>query len=193
MKYQFKAPNLSELDELSLGFALNHILNNSGNYNHTDYALVMNFVRLVDLAIREYENGRRKLCESQNNNTARLWLTIVASGHFEVCITTIKRTIGHLKGIRSNKTIRDNLPQSIKILNGKSEKQITDMRNAIQHFDEQIKKGEIKKGQPLFIIPTETAIELGAYTIQFADLSSWLRELHKCASSLALYKESVNK
>src|SRR3972149_1319009 len=107
-----------------------------------------------------------------------LGLIFRASGHFEVCIDNVKRAIEPMKAL---------LPRGIKVLSRSVEVPITGMRNAIQHLENRIKKGEIADGQSLALLPSENELELGVHRIPYADLAEWLIDLHALSDRLAHY------
>ena len=193
MKFNFDAPDLSGLGELSTLFAARRIFQRAGPTHHEVYALTMNYIRLVDTAIREYENGRRMLSRFEEATSAGLNLMFRASSHFEVCIDALKRALNHLKKLRAHKDVpqsmKDLLPSKLLVLTGTVEGHMTTMRDAIQHLEKDILKGEIVAGQALCLMPVEDGLELGDYKIHFRDLAKWLRELHQRAEALAHYWE----
>lgn len=155
----------------------------SSNRDYETYALLMNFMRLMDLAIREYENGRRLLDEFKAPSSSfRLSPIFLASGHFEGCVSTLKRVINYVKVIRSHPKVPQDLkvllPGRLTVLRGHVEKQITDLRDAIQHLENQIQKGEIAPGDAICLEPSQHGLNLGKHKVLYSDLAGWLQELH---------------
>ncbi|MDI6695746.1 MAG: hypothetical protein QME21_11925 [Anaerolineales bacterium] len=111
---------------------------------------------------------------------------IKAVGHYENCISTLKRAINYLKAIRShpNMQAKELLPRKISVLHGDIEGRITKMRNAIQHLEGQVRKGNIVEGSPVFLMLEQDCIILGEYTIKYSELSGWISELHSYAKNL---------
>jgi hypothetical protein len=83
--------------------------------------------------------------------------------------------------------LKDLLPRNLSVLS--SNKLITDMRNAIEHLENRIHRGEITSGQPLCIFPVEDRLELGKHKILFSDLAGWIREVYDCSKIIAEYRE----
>lgn len=194
---KYKIPNLSHLNQLSHIFMHNRYFSGIGPSDHEAYALFMNYVRLVDIILREYENGRKELenfLALKNDSWISTHLVIIASGHFEICINTLKRVINYLKRIRGHpkvaQPLKDRLPRNSMVLDGKSEKVITEMRDAIEHLENRIQRGEITPGQTLCIVPREDSLELGRHVILFSDLAEWIREVHSYAKVMAQYSET---
>lgn len=197
MKLNYNIPDLSELKPRSTFFLVNYIFRGAGPKHREAYALVMNFVRLVDLAISEYELARKAMLQfKETTESLALGQAIRASGHYEVCVSALKRAIDHLKAIRGHpmvplvpQSLQDLLPRGINVLSGRVESQVTDLRNAIQHLEKVIKKGEILEGQAIALAVNEDDIELGSNKILHSDLAKWLQELHELSSKVAKYWE----
>lgn len=193
MRKRFDVPDLSDLRGLSPMFAFRRFFQGAGPTQHKAYSLTMNYIRLVDTAIREYENGRRSLSDYEEARDAGLDLMLKVSSHFEVCIDALKRSLNHLEKIKAAKHVpqpmKDLLPRGLEVATGASVNQITSMRNGIQHLERDILKGKIVKGQSLCLVPEEDGLTLGDQSIHFRDLAKWLRELHGCADALAHYRE----
>jgi hypothetical protein len=81
-------PNLSRLaaDINSYEAAMNRCWRGRGPTDLTVYALWVNFIRLVDVSVREYELARRKI-DGREPNLPRM---NVAIGHFESLLSTLK-------------------------------------------------------------------------------------------------------
>ena len=180
-------PNLSDLPVHSDCSMLNHFLNSGGPRDTTAYALWMNFIRLVDVAVREYELGRQEIVGS----ASILRRDTVAAGHFELLLITLKRAVAHLNALRRCQTLKILLKKSEIASIRASEKWITNMRNAIAHLDERITNREIQKGEPLCLKPVKDAVELGNKSIPYSEITDVIRKLHKLAGNVALYVEST--
>jgi hypothetical protein len=194
MQSVFNIPDLSDISSRSTSLAMRRIFTSSGPKRREPYALVMNFVRLVDLAVNEYKSGRLAILEFANGNEAlRLGSAIRSSAHFEVCIDALKRAINHLKAIRGNPTVSQNLkdllPRRIGLISGKVESKVTDMRDAIQHLERDIQKGKIIEGQSLALQPTRDDLQLGSLNLRYVELAEWITEAHTLSGTLIGYHE----
>lgn len=188
---KFEIPELSDLKSQSVLLAVNRFFRGAGPKDWKAWALVLNYVRLVDLAVTEYEIARKAILEFASlNETLLLDRPIQASGHFETSVTATKRAIDHLKALRSHQRLRDLLPKGITVLSGNVENKVTTMRGAIQHLEEDIKNGKISPSQAIALSPKEHTIELGRCSIRYLDLADWLRELHSLSVKLTSYWES---
>lgn len=183
-------PNLSGLPVHSHGVVLNRFFRGGGPKDDVVYALWMNFVRLADVAVREYELARSVLMSSDRSKISR---TIVAIGHFESLLTTLKRCIDHLKALRGNRatpqSMKNLLPRRLKVLTGGVERRITKMRDSIQHLERDLITGCIIQGEPVCLKPSKNGIELGNQKISYTEIAVWVRELHDLAGNVVLYKE----
>jgi len=192
---KFEIPELSDLKSQSVLLAVNRFFRGAGPKDWKAWALVLNYVRLVDLAVTEYEIARKAILEfASSNETLLLDRPIQASGHFETSVTATKRAIDHLKALRSHREVpqrlKDLIPRGIIVLSGNVETKVTTMRHAIQHLEKDIKNGNISPGQAIALSPKEHNIELGRCSIRYSDLADWLRELHSLSVKLTSYWES---
>ncbi|OGW40488.1 MAG: hypothetical protein A2Y97_10250 [Nitrospirae bacterium RBG_13_39_12] len=196
MEIKYDIPNLSDLSQLSHVFMYNRFFRGMGPSDYEAYALFMNYVRLVDIVLLEYESGRKKLKDflAVKNDSLSTHLVVIAAGHFEMCVSTLKRVSTYLKRIRGHpkvaQALKNFLPRNLSVLDSRSEKLITDMRHAIEHLENRIQKGEITAGQSLCLVPTADALELGRHKMLFSDLSRWLKEVYDCSKVIAQYRET---
>ena len=194
MQLVFNIPNRSYLSARLTSFAMGRSFTSSGPKGREAYALVMNFVRLVDLAVSEYESGRLAILEFANSNeNLRLGSAIRSSAHFEVCIDALKRAINHLKAMRGNSNVppdlKDLLRRDIRLISGKVEGKVTGMRDAIQHLERDIIKGEVTEGQSFALQPTRDDLQLGSFKIGYDELAEWITEAHTLSGKLIGYRE----
>jgi len=184
-------PDLSGLKPKSLQLTLYGVTGRAAD-DYKVYALVLNFVRVVDMALQDFLNCRMSLMEYWNrtdSSTVPLGFLILGAGHFEACVGNLKRATELLKAIRGydglNSSTQALVRQKYTVLNTHVEKTVTDMRNAIQHLYGDIKKGAIVEGQAIY--PSSTAkdgMRLGQHKILFSDLAAWLTELHTLSQNL---------
>src|SRR4051812_18330202 len=107
----FNIPDLSNLESYSSIFFINYFLRGRGPTGHEAYGLILNYIRLTDLAVSEYEYGRRALLRYADGTKGLAIASMIrATSHFEVCIDTLKRAINLLKAVKGN----SKMPQTIK-------------------------------------------------------------------------------
>jgi hypothetical protein len=190
MKADLKIPNLSDLSKISIHFAVCRVFLASGPKSYAQYALIMNYIRLVDLAISEYQDGRDLALRYWEPGES-LGAMIRAAGYFEACLSNLKRALNHLKIIRSHKglpkNLKDRLPRQLKVLHGSTEGQITAIRDAIQHLERDIQNLDVKQDNPICLVLEFEKLVLGNYSISYQKLSAWLKELHQCATKIHSY------
>lgn len=193
-EYPPTIPDLSALTPSSSTMFMNNMFRGSGPKDHIAYALVMNFVRLTDRAVREFETGRKEIeAFWQPEGDLRLGAAIRAMGHFEGAIDALKRSINHLKQLRASRRVPPSLkallPRDTALLRGSVEGKITDMRDAVQHLEKDIVNEKIAPGQALVLAPRKYALELGPHSLRYDDLASWIAEAHALARLLRDYFE----
>jgi len=180
-------PDISDLTDINtLGLMLNVIFRKAGPTDYQARALWTNYVRLVDQVVREYNAARKELQLYVNTPNNVMSPLFVCTGHFESCITTMKRAIVFARRMRRHK----NGPQIGKYeVLASSGKKIVDLRDAIEHLDEDILKGNIPQGSSILLKVNSDSLELAGNEIFFSDLAKWIRELHKIASELIDYRD----
>ena len=172
--------------------------------------LTRNFVRLADLAIEEYENGRINVGDYWEDDSRFFPVgpAIRASGHFETCIAAAHRAVLHLGAARDYRGtlppgLRPLLPARAEVLSGGGDDDLRLMRQAIQHAEDRLLGASIPPFQAeeaaiLNVTGVERQragtevrmidrLELGGHRILLADLAAWLRELHGYAQAVAEY------
>ncbi len=195
MKREFNIPDLSDLKTRSISFLINRIFLRAGPKEYKAYALVVNFIRLVDNAVTEYKLGRKSLLlYGRASLSLGMNHYLDAGSHFEISIDKTHRAIKHLqklKGLKdpSLQPFRSLIPKQMPILSTSATKQVRDMRDAIQHLYEDIVSGKIIQGQSLMLDPKQEQLELGQFHILYSDLAMWLRNLHELSSDLAKFRE----
>ena len=180
-------PDLSNLtDKNTLGVLLGLFFRKAGPSDYQAKALWVNYIRLVDQVVREYKAAREALqlyVNTPNNVMLPLFQCI---GHFESCISLMKRAIVFARRMRRHR----GGPQIGKhdVLASAGEK-IINFRNAIEHLDDDILKGNVPIGSPIALMVKSDSIELTGNEIYFTDLAKWIQELHKLATDLVNYNE----
>ena len=157
------------------------------------------FVRLTDKALYEYNMARNAvLAQIERKDISHPLVTniggtpfypVVIANHLETCINATKRALDILKRV-----IR--CPESPFFINRAHQKNINqyfesikNMRNKLEHIDNEILKDEIKKGQPIFLMINEDAseVKIGDKKLNLISLAEVVSKLHKLALELALY------
>ena len=180
----FDAPELLEANS-SLRFHVEAALIFHGKqhpYSPKASRLFTAFLLVVDKAAREYSAGRELLVAyaSSSNNTK---LFIDGLGRYETCVTTTKRAFRLFDRIKNEREIPsvERLTRNLALV---YDKHITDIRDAIEHIDGDIVKGELADGEPhlLLVDKAGTQLELGGYALTFAALHSAIVNLHRAGA-----------
>jgi hypothetical protein len=188
-------PDLPDKHSVSVQFFAQRVFLGGGPQHRDAYALVMNFIRMTDLASHEYAEGQKSSNEFwTTHDSLRISSAILSTAHFEVCIDAVKRAINFLKAIRGNpnvpQSLKDLLPRGLKLLSGEVEGKITDMRDAIQHLEERIYKGEIGSDENFVLRGERDSLQLGSTAITYTELVGWLVEAHDLATKMSSFRET---
>jgi hypothetical protein len=191
LKAGVKLEDLSSLKKVSPFYALKVVFLGHRPKDDLAYALVMNFIRMVDQILYSYQDAFHNLCKCRNMKMAHI---IYAISSLENCITSLQRAQKLLKALRRNdgipQELKELIPRDIKVIQNKIIKNVNDVRNAIMHIEDKLVNGEISsENANLCLIPNEANIEIGKYKIEFIDLALWIKELHKYALILNDYHD----
>ena len=99
MKFEYEIPDISELGKKSDLYLSNRFFKGSGPKDHVSYALTVNFVIKLDLAIHAYNEARKAIIEfPKDRQTLQLSLFVKASGYFEQCVESTAGIISTIIG-----------------------------------------------------------------------------------------------
>lgn len=181
-------PDLSRLDtKLSLNVALNATLRAAGPLDRNARALWLNYVRLVDQLIWEYEAARHALqnfVDTPNNTLSPLFRAIA---HMETLVNTMRRAIFFARRMRRHKDSPK--IEKLNVLSGSAGDRLVEIRNAIEHLENKILKGKIAQGEPTTLLVQSDRLELLGHEILYRELADWAVELHDLAIELADYRD----
>ena len=172
----------------TLGHMLNVFFRAGGPKRKKSSALVKNYIRIVDHLIIEYKYARAALLKFVNTPNNVLGPLLVATGHLETIISSLKRAIRFLECIKRDRHI-PTIEKNLSVLSSDTKKRVTSLRNAIQHLDERLIKGEHGDGEANALLVKSDGIELFNTEIKYTEIANWIRELDKVSSQLATYKE----
>ena len=156
-------PDLKDLfDKQILVYLLNTTFRGRGPRKHPAVALTVQFVTLTDKATYEYKQGRAELVTfldrpAQLNLISPMFR---ASDHFETCVTTLYRASRFLvkvAGCRDAPTVvREDRRYVEHVL-----KRLKDVRDAIEHMEEQLLADVIAEGEAVSLFPDDQGLEIG--------------------------------
>ena len=147
-----------------------------------------NFIRLVDKALREYHAAREALL-GEIQGTQRSFL-IEFTNHIETCINAVSRLFKLLERIKSEKE-SPAFPRELRRLVETKSESVENVRNAVEHIDEQIRKDEIAPGKPIMLTVNKKndGVIVSNYELKFAELAMVLEKMYE----IALYILTIKK
>lgn len=152
-------------------------------------------VWLIDKAIREYNLARSSLLaeleqEKQSyeellNADHRLEYMFAFTDHMENCVLTCRRIFRSLEALKNDRTIAPMERVTRKLIES-NEKQITPLRNELEHMGGILASGNIPDGQTLTVVLTndDKSIQVGSFSLSFDQLASTLKGLHSIVEGL---------
>ena len=193
-------PDLSNLSgKLTIDYFLNYAFGNTGlQMSGPGQAQFLNFIRLVDKTLLEYEQARLDL-QSYVDSDNRTSLFMRCVDHMENCVDSLHRSFLHLNGLRTsiyrerqhtNEPLpdidRDELPTS------SDRKRIDNIRDAMQHMDDRISKGRAGADiAPIGLNVKSDSVELDHEEIYYAELALWIQQIYRVAEQLTNYTSSA--
>jgi hypothetical protein len=152
-------PDLSDLYKTSI---LNVMLDSlaggdRGPANYPERGCWINLVRLTDKSLIEYESARSHLDDWIERKNAGVFSALFrAIDHFENAVVSIHRAIRMSDALRNTGIGKPGpTPTS------RQREQLRILRNHIEHADEKLIERKIQKGDPFFLTPSRTRIQLG--------------------------------
>ncbi len=193
-----KMPDLSGLDPL-MNRLLVQIMMGDPGLSRKAALYRRNFVRLVDKALREYNEARGAVLAdvAEANRSAKEMKKggqqmhiIVFTDHIETCINATARLFKLLERIKSEKQ-SPALPRELRRLLETKSKSIAHVRDAVEHMDSLIRNDEIAPGKPVMMTVSEKddAVIVSRYEIEFEELAMVLQKMHEIAQYVLTIKE----
>jgi hypothetical protein len=185
----FSAVHAPDLSQLFLPVAANYTLNiafrGAGRADRTLQSYLTNYIRATDRALQSYNFGRAKLIEFVASTNGIL-VYLEALSEFEIAITYARRALRFFEKLRSHPNGPD-IERVVARVMASYERRATPVRDAVEHLDERITRGEIAEGQPtaLSVSPDGERLEVADVAISFNDLALLLGKLHEVSLQLA--------
>ena len=151
---------------------------------------VHSFILGTDKALRAYNAGRILLLKyTQFRNSTVLLLHGLSE--FETCITTVKRCLSLADRMASHPE-NPEIERTVRRLLDSYQRTVRPIRDAIEHMDEDIARGEVRPGDPLILAVSQDGafLEIGQYRLGFVALGACLSQLHALALALASRERS---
>lgn len=170
---------------------LNLVFNKMGVRDRLASAYAINYIRMVDKAVREYEQARRELLPFVENRESLLAL-IRTADHLETCVNAVKRALNNLDRMRQHKQSAA-VPRTFWRALRHRESVLRNIRKLVEHMDNALSTGEVVSGQPTAVSITDRgdAARIGEHTRPFSELAATIRKLYEWASDLAQYRETT--
>ena len=180
---------IPSVDHLSNKGVLNVLLDRSFSSlpaglppDRTMFGLFMNFSRLTDKALREYDAARAELLDyvSPHNGVLRITPYLRAIDHMENCVGAAARAVLNAKALRDNKIGRSG-PR----LTDRQDRRLAYLRNAIEHSDEKLlgkkhgKSPVFDKVDPYSLRLAKTSMVIGKNVLTYIELVSIMTKYHK--------------
>lgn len=183
-----KMPDLSGLDSPLIGRLIVQLLGGEPDLSQKARLYRRNFVRLVDVAVREHNAAREALLgEIQGRQRT---FVIEFTNHMEACINAVRRLFKLLQRIKLEKE-SPAIPIELRRLVETKNRGVADIRNAVEHIDKDIQKGEITLGEPIMLTVSnkEDGVVISKYELKFEELATVIKKMHE----IALYLLAIKK
>ena len=159
---QCSAPDLTGLFiPVLANYFLNVVFVGAGGSNDlTVRSYVHIFIVTTDKALRHYNAGRQLLvdCIASSNRT----ILVERVGHFETCVSTVKRSLALADKMAAHPE-NPEIDRTSRRLLDSCHAQVRPLRDAIEHMDQDVARGEAQSGTPqmLFVSPDGSRLDIG--------------------------------
>jgi hypothetical protein len=149
------------------------------------------FVRLLAKAGQEHELARSAILAqiaeaarpaAEMERKGRQLYILGFTDHLETCINATHRCLRLLDRLKTELPVDRTTRRALE----SNAESLADMRNALEHMDEMIQRGELRPGEPIMIgLPdSQDKAVVAGFEVRFDDLARTLRRLHAAGSSL---------
>jgi hypothetical protein len=146
--------------------------------------LYVNFVRLADKTVHEYESARQA-CKTYRDTPAErnllgpYWQAV---DDIEGCINALYRALLYLGRLRKNGVVLDRT--DTKLLCETALKSLKSVRDAIEHTDEHISKNGVPSGCTPWLVLEKEHLEIEGHQLTYASLAGWIVRTSETARRL---------
>ncbi|MEW6586531.1 MAG: hypothetical protein AB1442_13095, partial [Nitrospirota bacterium] len=159
-----------------------------GPQDTKSYALVSNFIRIVDKLLIDYSNVYKHMTELAKKRNTFMWSIISATSHCESLISSMVRAIRLGRRIRKDRNSPP-MAKGIEVLSDPVWNRVNAFRKAIEHIDEIIAQNKWSAGDPVCLLLKSDRAELRGEQILYSELAGWVKQLYDLASGLSTYRE----
>ena len=206
MYIQFDLPELPPRSEAFSQFYAHSLFIQSPSARYEINALSNTYVRLVDAALVEYDEGSKRLREFwSTHSSVNLRAMNRSISHFESCILDANRATNCFRRLRGD-SLHDPVALALRqekfsFASDLIADRIRGTRNEIHHLEESVLHGKIVQGQNFALRPdgpevphpsegnqtvkTIDRLTIGSHEILFSELASWLAEMTDVVSRIA--------
>jgi hypothetical protein len=194
-----RMPDLSGLDSLLTGRLLIQLLAGERGLSSKASLYRRNFVRLVEKALREYQEARQailaqiaemKRASKKMSGDGRSLYILAFTDHIETCINAVQRLYKLLERTKKEGQSPE-VPRALLKQVETKQGTMAKIRNAVEHMDELILKGEVGEGKPVMAAGNDSwdAVVVSKYELKFEELAMVLRVMNE----IALYLLTIKK
>lgn len=187
-KYPPMRNGMPVLEELGgqrvLGFVASRMFGAVEQEDHPFGALISTLARVIDKAVREYEEARLNL-DAFVARRGRIVPMVRASDHLETCVGSLVRAdrlARTLKGAPSGPAVRKN-----ECLKKVLRYRLEDIRDSAEHVYDQVASGKIQVGEPIMIRMEDRSFALGKTRVEYSELAEGVKLLHALAERLVAH------
>jgi hypothetical protein len=151
--------------------------------------LAVAFVRITARALHDYSRSRDAVAKL-DSGSGDLFTSIQAFGDFENCVISLQRAVLLLEELKSNGLTNfqgDSVPlrpRDLPLFAEEPRRRLKDLRDAIAHVDEKLKKGTFPVGVPPAPWPKNGIIEFGGIKVTLKEFVGWLNQVAGIAKQL---------
>jgi hypothetical protein len=157
--------------------------------------IVDGYVRLVERSIVEYQRARAAIYRLLQPGGLQDYYD--AQDHFENCIHNVHRAILYLERLRRfgfrkrDGSVFIPRPRDLEVLSETARQAVRNLRDSIEHLDQDIVEGRIPHADPVALHAGRTSIRLQGNEVSYEDLARWITQLHGFASLMSRYEISI--
>jgi hypothetical protein len=150
----------------------------------------VNFIRLVDLSVAQYETARSYLEASLPDAENRLGSLLSAVDHLEFCIITVRRALNALQSVKGHPESPD-IPRLERRALHSFNDELRPTRNAIIHIEKYISSGKVSSGESHALLVSEDGrtASIGGHHLSLENLGKAICRLHGLADVLSQHRE----
>ena len=162
-------------------------------------SLKKNILRLIDKAIYEYNeaveainaeiNENNRSYEDMMKNGTRMHTHLIIN-HFENCFNSLNRVFKLYEKIRRNKDA-PKIEELLERLAGLYESHIRDMRNTVEHIDDEIQDDRIADNETiaLFVDESYLIVKIAGIEIKIEDLKKTISRFYEIGLVIASHNK----